>query len=192
MMTPHHKIPSWAKPVFSWIRSEIYQWDQEMYDGSFSPFECIRFQDWAFVVPILPDGNILMTLQEQPGKSEFYSLPGWWVSTPDEDPLICAQREFLEETGYVSDEWELWFRYDGTANVMTYTYYYIARNCQYQQSIRQDPGEKIKLVEMTFDEFLMLSSDPRFQRNIKLVPLLYEARLDPERKKSLKKTFYGV
>jgi hypothetical protein len=92
----------------------------------------------------------------------------------------------------VSDEWELWFRYDGTANVMTYTYYYIARNCRYQQSIRQDAGEKIKLTEMTFDEFLSLSSDSRFQRNIKLVPLLYEARLDPEKKELLKKTFYGV
>lgn len=69
-----------------------------MYDGSISRFECIRFIDGAFVIPILPDGRILLTRQEQPGRSEFISLAGGSFDSPDEDPRECAHRELREET----------------------------------------------------------------------------------------------
>ena len=38
-------IPLNAEKVFSGIRTEIYQWDQEMYDGSIERFERMRFID---------------------------------------------------------------------------------------------------------------------------------------------------
>ena len=69
-----------------------------MYDGSYSTFEYIRYLDGAFVIPILPNGNILLTLQEQPGREKFYSFPGGSFDFPQEDPLVCAERELLEET----------------------------------------------------------------------------------------------
>ena len=71
------EIPAHAKKVFSGIRFEIFQWEQELYDGSTTTFERARFHDGAFVIPILPDGNILLTKQEQPARAgSFYSLPG--------------------------------------------------------------------------------------------------------------------
>ncbi len=69
-----------------------------MYDGSIARFERIRFIDGSFVIPILPDGRILLTRQEQPGRSEFISLPGGSFDSPDEDPSVCALRELREET----------------------------------------------------------------------------------------------
>ena len=50
------------------------------------------------MIPILPNGNILLTLQEQPGREKFYSFPGGSFDFPQEDPLVCAERELLEET----------------------------------------------------------------------------------------------
>jgi len=52
-----------------------------------------------------------------------------------------------------------------------------------------DPGEKIRLFEVSFDEFLLLSSDSRFQHHWNLLPTLYEARLDGNKRESLRKLF---
>ena len=113
------------------MRSRIYQWDQVVYDGSVRRFELIRFIDGAFVLPILSDGRILLTRQEQPGRSEFISLPGGSFDSPDEDPRKCSLRELREETGYVTDTLIEWMTYYGTNNVHTEVHYYIARDCIY-------------------------------------------------------------
>jgi hypothetical protein len=45
---------------------------------------------------------------------------------------------------------------------------------------------------VSFDELLELSSDPGFHHHWNLLPILYEARLHPEKKAELKKILYGV
>lgn len=151
----------------------------------------IRFLDGAFVIAITPEWRILLTRQEQPARAHpFLWLPGWSFDTPDEDPLVCAQRELLEESGYVSDEWELWHVFDGTGNVATCTYFYIARDTRRVQDITPDGGEKIQLFDVSFDEFLELSSDTMFHHHWSLIPLLYEARINPDNYSALKKKLY--
>jgi len=131
-------IPPSAKKVFSGVRFDVYQWQQELYDGSYATFERARFRDGAFVIALLPDDQIIMTLQEQPARAgSFLSLPGGAFDSPTEDPLLCAQRELLEETGYESDEWECYEVFEGTANIVVYTHFYIARNCR---SALDQPG----------------------------------------------------
>jgi ADP-ribose pyrophosphatase len=191
-MTQKSIIPKDAELMFSWVRSQIYQWDQIVYDGSIRRFELIRFIDGAFVLPILPDGRILLTRQEQPGRSEFISLPGGSFDSPDEDPRGCALRELREETGYTTDMLVEWMTYHGTNNVQTEVHYYIARDCIYAWEIEGDGGEKISLFTVSFDEFLELSSDPGFHHHWNLLPILYEARLHTDKKEALKKILYGV
>ncbi len=185
-------IPANAELMFSGIRSHIYQWDQEVYDGSMRRFELIRFIDGAFVLPLLPDGRILLTRQEQPGRTEFISLPGWSFDSPLEDPIECALRELREETGYTSEILIEWMVYYGTNNVHTQVHYYIARDCIQIGDIIWDGGERIELFTVSFDEFLELSSEPRFHHHWNLLPILYEARLFPDKKEALKKILYGL
>ncbi len=187
---PHHHIPKEAKKVFTWIRSEVFQWDQKMYDGSIATFERIRFLDGAFVIAIDTDGMILLTRQIQPGRPAFISLPGGSFDFGEEDPLVCAQRELIEETGYVSTEWKEWMRFDGTSNVMTYAHFFIARECRKIQEISPDPGEQIELFSLDFDAFLELSSDKRFHHHWNLLPYLYEARLDTKKKEDFRKLLF--
>lgn len=68
-------IPDDAELVFDGVRARVYQWDQEMYDGSVARFERIRFLDGAFVIALTDKGTILLTLQEQPTRTPFISLP---------------------------------------------------------------------------------------------------------------------
>lgn len=69
--------------------------------------------------------------------------------------------------------------------------YFIARDCEIVQDICPDGGEKIELFEVSFDEFLELSSDARFHHHWNLLPILYEARLNREKYNELYKIFYG-
>ncbi len=181
-------IPPEAKKVFSGIRTDIYQWDQEMYDGSVEIFECIRFIDGAFVIAVLPNGRILITQQEQPARHHFIWLPGWAFDFPEELPIDCAERELLEETGYKSDDIELWHIHEGTNNTIVSTYFYIAHDCYKVWAIEPDPGEKIELMDITFDEFLLLSENIEFT-HWPLLPYLFSARLHREKYDSLKKRF---
>lgn len=179
-MHPH--IPPHAEKVFSGVRMDIYQWDQELYDGSMTRFERVRFRDGAFVIWVLGDGRILMTEQWQPARHDvFFSLPGGWFDTVDEDPLECAQRELYEETGYESDDYELWVVAEWSVNLIGYTYFYIARNCVIRRPHHNpDAGEKIRVFTTDIDEFLSLALDPRFTHSM-LIPHMLMSRYESEK-----------
>lgn len=183
----HPSIPDSAECVFSGVRSEVYQWDQELYDGSIKRFERIRFFDGAFTLAITPEWKILITKQEQPAREmPFYSLPWGGFDFPDEDALLCAKRELLEETGYISDEWEHWHNYLGSSNLSTFTYFYIARNVRKIQEIQPDPGEKIEVFEVNFDEWLGLARTHQFTHHLTLLSSMYDALLDKEKHEELR------
>ncbi len=186
----HDLIPPHAQKVFSWVRTDIYQWDQEMYDGSHATFERARFLDGSFAIALTPEKKILLTKQEQPARPlPFLSLPGGAFDSPQEDPLICAQRELLEETGYTSHDWEHYFTAHGNANVIVYTHFYIAHGVtQSQDILLLDPGEKIELLFLDFEDFLLLSEDPTFI-HWPLLPHLFRARLHEDMHEVMKKKF---
>ncbi len=61
--------------------------------------------DWINVIPILPNGEVLMVRQWRYGvAAETLEIPGGMVE-PDEEPRAAAERELLEETGYRAGQW---------------------------------------------------------------------------------------
>ena len=55
------------------------------------------------VIPILPDGRVIMERQfRYPHGRVFYEIPAGKLDSPEEDPLLAAKRELLEETGAVA------------------------------------------------------------------------------------------
>lgn len=183
-------IPHNAELVFDGIRAKIYQWDQKMYDGSIARFERIKFMSGAFVIPVLENGNILLTHQEQPARPAFISLPGGGIEE-GEDFLSGAQRELREETGAVSDDWQPFMKFYGTVHTLTEVQYFVARNCRICEPVTPDAGERISLFEVDFDEFLALASNVQFHHHWNLLPILYEARLSREKYQELYEAIYG-
>jgi ADP-ribose pyrophosphatase len=75
-------------------------------DGSISNREFIRHPGAVVILPLLDDGRILLERQfRYPNNQVFVEYPAGKID-PGEDPLECAKRELLEETGYTAASWQ--------------------------------------------------------------------------------------
>lgn len=150
------RIPKHAKSVFKGEIFEVFQWPQKMYDGSTATFEMLKRPDTVQIIPSTVNDRILICKQKQPQfKSYFYSLFGGRVDK-NETPLQTAKRELREESGYASNDWELFKKYNPYSKTEWVVYVYLARNCQKIAKQNLDSGEKIKILKIDFDQFFRL------------------------------------
>lgn len=127
-----------------------------MFDGSYKTFERIQRPDTIQVIATR-DGRILMTREEQPGHKREYGLLGGRVDE-GEGPLACAKRELLEEAGLVSRDWEMLKIYEPVIKMQWRVYFYIARNCSKMAEPRLESGERIEVLDVSFEEFIEITS----------------------------------
>ena len=118
-------------------------------DGSTSTREHIKHPGAVAVLAILDNGNLVMERQfRYPPQREFIELPAGKIDH-GEDILITAQRELLEETGYVASEWTylstLWPCIGYADERMEY---FLARGLTHQGS-QLDDGEFLEVFELS-------------------------------------------
>ena len=75
-------------------------------NGKAATREYVRHPGAVVVLPMFEDGSFLMERQYRyPLHRVFIEFPAGKID-PDEDPLLCAQRELEEETGYRASDWQ--------------------------------------------------------------------------------------
>lgn len=146
-------LPKHAQKVFSGKLFDVWQWEQEMYDGTTQVFEKVSRNASVGVLPITPDRKIILTIQEQPGMTQFISLVGGVVDD-NENVVVAAHRELREEVGAITPNMELWYSVQPVTKVEWPIYLFVARNCELVSVATPDAGEKIKLKYVTWEEFL--------------------------------------
>jgi len=146
-------IPSHAKKMFSGVIFDTYQWEQIMFDGSTATFEMLKRMSTVSILATTKEHTILLAHQQQPHHDDFISLPGG-KQDPGETPLETAKRELQEESGYTSNEWELYKSYKPYNKIDWEVFVYIAKNCKKTHPQQLDPGEKISISTVSFEEFI--------------------------------------
>lgn len=182
-------IPDHAKLVFKGKLFDTYQWEQEMFDGSTETFEKLKRPDTVVVFPVLDDGRIILTEQEQPGKAPFMGATGGRVDE-GEDILTAAKRELLEESGYEAEEFILWDSQHPTSKIEWVVYTFIAKGLKKVADLHLDAGEKIKLKPVTFEELTEIATnrhDKFYEKEV--IIKFFEAKLNPEKMKELRELF---
>ncbi|MBD3363571.1 NUDIX domain-containing protein [Candidatus Dojkabacteria bacterium] len=169
-------IPEHAKKVFEGVIFDVYQWEQEQFDGSKATFEKLKRPDTADVIAVTEQKEVVLTKQKFPGRKEFIGLPGGRIDD-NEKPIVAAKRELLEETGYVASEINLWYAYRPMEKIDWVIYIFIAKGCKRNEKPNPDPGEKIMIETVTIDEFIEMATSDNF-RDVELTQKLIKMKLD--------------
>lgn len=183
------KIPDHAILKFEGMFVRIYQWEQEMFDGTKQIFEQTVRKDGVMIFAVA-DGKMMIEEELQPLWTEpLLSIPAGTCEEFEEDVLMRAKEELREETGYESDDWELWNTWSPHGTITWNNYIYIARNCKRVGEPKFDPGEKITVDFMEFDDFVDHGLQPNFRHEV-LKPYFLLMKHDEEFRNEIKKRLF--
>jgi len=181
------KVPAQAKKVFTGMIFDVYQWEQKLFDGSTATFEVLKRPDTTQVIATEGD-KILVSNESQPTKIDFIGLFGGRLE-PNETPDEGAGRELLEETGMTSDSWELLKVFSPVHKIDWDIHLFVARNCMKIKEPLLEPGEKIEITRVSFDDFLDIVVSERFFGR-EIAEEVLRMKLDTERLRAFKEKIF--
>lgn len=123
-------------------------------DGAITHREFIRHPGAVVILPLLPDGRILLERQfRYPNDRVFVEFPAGKID-PGEDHLACAKRELEEETGYTAKDWRFVCTiHNAIAYSDEHLELFLARDLTAGQA-RLDEGEFLETFSVTLPEML--------------------------------------
>ena len=125
-------------------------------NGNMSYREYVIHPGAVVIVPILPNGNVVLEKQfRYPLHQVFIELPAGKIDA-GEEILITGQRELLEETGYSANEWiTLGHQHPCIGYSNEVIYMYLARGLV-SGSHQRDEDETLEVFEVSFDDCLTM------------------------------------
>lgn len=128
--------------------------DEIAVDDQLMEMECIRHPGGAAVVPVMPDGSVIMIEQYRyPVGAALWEIPAGRLE-PGESPRACAARELEEETGYRAGHLEkLTDMYSAPAYCTEIISVFLATGLQTGQQ-QLDRDECIRVVRLPLGEAL--------------------------------------
>ena len=140
-----------------------------------SPFYVNHTSDFAVVVAVTPDGQVVLVRQYRHGAGKvLLELPAGGIE-PGEAPEDGAARELFEETGYRAKRLEFLFKIAPNATDSTgYAQCYLARDVRLAGEQHLDDTEDLEVVLMDREEVRSLLSQGGFEQAVH-VAALYKA-----------------
>ncbi|GAC1467705.1 MAG: NUDIX hydrolase [Ktedonobacteraceae bacterium] len=121
---------------------------------------------WVGIVPVTDDGHFLINRQYKHGIGEYVlEFPAGGIDEGEDDPLIAANRELMEESGYSAEPGKIELLTEMIANptsAVTRIWWYLARDVRKTGEQKLDPAEEIENFLVTPAELLQLIHSGQF------------------------------
>ncbi len=161
-------------------------------DGSvFAPFYTYSRRDYVVIVATDEDGNCLCVRQFRQGIRQVTTeFPAGGIERTDgreygpgsgaaasEDALEAAKRELLEETGYISDDWEYRLTVPSNATISdNYAHIFTASGCRRSGEQKLDETEFLNIRKYTPGEIEEMIQRGAFQQAVHIMAWLLARR----------------
>jgi len=150
-----------GEEVFRGSFLRLYRDQVRLPDGSQTVREYLRHPGAVLIAPLLADGRVVLERQfRYPHGREFIELPAG-KREEGEAPLVTAQRELLEETGYAAGQWT---RLGIIHNAIGYSNegieMYVAQDLEKREA-RLDAGEFLEELTVPLAEAVAMVRDGR-------------------------------
>lgn len=147
-------VPDTAECVFRGKIYSVYQWEQELFDGTSTTFEMLKRTDTVVIIALLDDDTVLVEDEEQPGGIVRHgNVPLGQVDANDPSVLVAAQRELSEETGYHFKHWHLLNVHQPESKIEWFVHTFVATGVLDHGAQHLDAGERISVRHQPFTEF---------------------------------------
>ncbi len=146
--------------------------------GKKHDFLVLDSTDWINVVPVTPDGNLVLIRQFRHGTASLvWEIPGGMMDEEDESPQEAARRELLEETGYEPEEMVfLGVVHPNPAIQNNRCHTFLARNVRLRQSQKLDGSEDIEVRETSWEETARMVAQGEISHSLVLAALFWYER----------------
>ena len=166
-----------SKLVYSGKMLQVYEDQVRLPDGTTARREYVVHPGAALILPMFDDDSVLLERQYRyPVGMHCYELPAGKFE-PGEAPLETAQRELLEETGYVADKWTLLY---STLPCVGYSderiEFFLARELSFKGA-SLDEGEFLETLRLPLAEALEWVRDGTIRDTKTMLGLLWADRM---------------
>ncbi len=143
-------------------------------DGGEQDYHVFEVSNAVAVVPILPDGRVLLIWQYRyPSGRCQWELPAGRIHA-DEAPSVAAARELLEETGHAAQSLEPLPGFFPTGGISAhYAHAFLARGCREVAPVAHDGAEQILVRAFAREEVQQLLAEGAFADAFTALPLFY-------------------
>jgi ADP-ribose pyrophosphatase len=137
-----------------WV--EVFRETVELPSGKvMDDFYRVITPEFAVIVAVTPDGQLLTTRSYRHGPKRICLVVPAGLIEPGEPPLVAAQRELLEETGYEAMEWTSLGSFVVDSNRQCGTaHIFLASHAVPKTSAKPDETEELEIELMSPRQFL--------------------------------------
>lgn len=140
-----------------WIRTPIFSVEEKMVEsgqGKIMKRMVVQKKAAVVLIPLLPDGQVLMVQQWRAGTEEVMQELPAGVIDAGETPFQAAQRELREETGYRSEKLTLLGSSYSSPGFCNELFYFYLAEMLCEDPLPADEDEELNLLSVRLQEAL--------------------------------------
>jgi ADP-ribose pyrophosphatase len=146
----------------------------ELPNGTRIPsYYVLEYPDWVNVIAITKDKRFVMVKQYRHALGAVkYELCAGVCDKEDASPLVAAQRELLEETGYGGGVWREYMQLSPNASTMTnITHCFLAENVEKTGAQMLEASEDLSVHLLSIEEMKALLVADEIKQSLMAAPL---------------------